>query len=159
MPCPPPPGASTIQGNIFSQKTHQQIKDFFKTPYFPKTINVPLINNNHIEIQENSYIETEKIFSPVQNTNTITKDNNGESDDNACGNSPLLEKWETKYPVDIILSDLSEYWPQTNGYYLNTINDPYLNMAIIPGMAIRDHAHSIVSFYSPRLFTLFLRKV
>lgn len=58
-----------------------------------------------------------------------------------------------KYSVDVVLSDMCEPWPQTTGFWLRTINDPFLRMMNTSGNALRDHTLSIVSFFSNFDFT------
>ncbi|CAK7267224.1 2' O-ribose methyltransferase [Sporothrix epigloea] len=45
--------------------------------------------------------------------------------------------------VDVILSDMSEPWPQTYGFWLNTLSNPYHRMMNTSGNAFRDHAGSM----------------
>ncbi|ERT01873.1 hypothetical protein HMPREF1624_00167 [Sporothrix schenckii ATCC 58251] len=45
--------------------------------------------------------------------------------------------------VDVVLSDMSEPWPQTYGFWLNTLSNPYHRMMNTSGNAFRDHAGSM----------------
>ncbi|CAK7208239.1 2' O-ribose methyltransferase [Sporothrix bragantina] len=45
--------------------------------------------------------------------------------------------------VDVVLSDMSEPWPQTHGFWLNTLSNPYHRMMNTSGNAFRDHAGSM----------------
>lgn len=45
--------------------------------------------------------------------------------------------------VDVVLSDMSEPWPQTYGFWLNTLSNPYNRMMNTSGNAFRDHAGSM----------------
>lgn len=45
--------------------------------------------------------------------------------------------------VDVILSDMSEPWPQTYGFWLNTLSNPYHRMMNTSGNTFRDHAGSM----------------
>lgn len=46
--------------------------------------------------------------------------------------------------VDVILSDMSEPWDQTAGFYKKSLSDPYFRMMNTSGNAFRDHAGSMV---------------
>ena len=46
--------------------------------------------------------------------------------------------------VDVVLSDMSEPWPQTEGFWKRSLSDPYYRMMNTSGMAFRDHAGSMV---------------
>ncbi|CAK7208917.1 2' O-ribose methyltransferase [Sporothrix eucalyptigena] len=45
--------------------------------------------------------------------------------------------------VDVVLSDMSEPWPQTYGFWLNTLSNPYNRMMNTSGNTFRDHAGSM----------------
>jgi hypothetical protein len=51
--------------------------------------------------------------------------------------------------VDVVLSDMSEPWDQTAGFYKKSLSDPYFRMMNTSGNAFRDHAGSMVGFSSP----------
>jgi 21S rRNA (uridine2791-2'-O)-methyltransferase len=44
----------------------------------------------------------------------------------------------------VVLSDMSEPWDQTAGFYKKSLSDPYFRMMNTSGNAFRDHAGSIV---------------
>jgi 21S rRNA (uridine2791-2'-O)-methyltransferase len=46
--------------------------------------------------------------------------------------------------VDVVLSDMSEPWEQTAGFWKNSLSDPYFRMMNTSGMSFRDHAGSMV---------------
>lgn len=46
--------------------------------------------------------------------------------------------------VDVVLSDMSEPWDQTAGFYKRSLSDPYFRMMNTSGHAFRDHAGSMV---------------
>lgn len=46
--------------------------------------------------------------------------------------------------VDVVLSDMSEPWPQTTGFWKRTLSDPYIRMMNTSGISFRDHAGSMV---------------
>ena len=48
--------------------------------------------------------------------------------------------------VDVVLSDMSEPFPQTTGFYKKSLSDPYFRMMNTSGIAFKDHVGSIVSF-------------
>lgn len=47
--------------------------------------------------------------------------------------------------VDIVLSDMSEPWEQTDGFWKRSLSDPYYRMMNTSGINTKDHAGSIVS--------------
>lgn len=46
--------------------------------------------------------------------------------------------------VDIVLSDMSAPWEQTEGFWMRSLSDPYYRMMNTSGMNFRDHAGSMV---------------
>ncbi|KAL2162443.1 hypothetical protein VTH06DRAFT_7356 [Thermothelomyces fergusii] len=59
--------------------------------------------------------------------------------------------------VDVVLSDMSEPWPQTHGFSVNSLSNPYLRMMNTSGIVFKDHAgsmdlcHAALSFASETL--------
>ena len=46
--------------------------------------------------------------------------------------------------VDVVLSDMSEPWAQTDGFWKRSLSDPYYRMMNTSGNPFRDHAGSMV---------------
>ena len=46
--------------------------------------------------------------------------------------------------VDVVLSDMSEPWEQTTGFWKKSLSDPYHRMMNTSGMNFRDHVGSMV---------------
>lgn len=46
--------------------------------------------------------------------------------------------------VDVVLSDMSAPWEQTEGFWIKSISNPYYRMMNTSGMPFRDHAGSMV---------------
>ena len=46
--------------------------------------------------------------------------------------------------VDVVLSDMSEPWEQTSGFYIKSLTEPYIRMMNTSGVAFRDHVGSMV---------------
>lgn len=49
--------------------------------------------------------------------------------------------------VDVVLSDMSAPWEQTEGFWIKSISNPYYRMMNTSGMPFRDHAGSMVSYF------------
>ncbi|KAK4695084.1 21S rRNA (uridine2791-2'-O)-methyltransferase, partial [Lecanoromycetidae sp. Uapishka_2] len=45
--------------------------------------------------------------------------------------------------VDVVLSDMSEPWAQTDGFWKRSLSDPYYRMMNTSGVSFRDHAGSM----------------
>lgn len=46
--------------------------------------------------------------------------------------------------VDVVLSDMSAPWAQTEGFWIKSISNPYYRMMNTSGMPFRDHVGSMV---------------
>lgn len=46
--------------------------------------------------------------------------------------------------VDVVLSDMSEPWAQTEGFWKRSLSDPYFRMMNTSGTNFRDHSGSMV---------------
>lgn len=49
--------------------------------------------------------------------------------------------------VDVVLSDMSEPWAQTDGFWKRSLSDPYYRMMNTSGVTFRDHAGSMVRIF------------
>lgn len=130
LPCIPPPGVSSIQGNFLSKQTQNELKRVLAV----SAMGVPKDKDSGgaIGTAPPSYLDTERELGSIEN----------KSDNNGINSSP---DFGDDYPVDIVLSDMCESLPQEHGFFQRTINDPYYRMANVSGIAVRDHAASIVS--------------
>ena len=61
--------------------------------------------------------------------------------------------------VDVVLSDMSEPFPQTEGFWKRSLSDPYCRMMNVSGMSFRDHAGSMVKGNSDLLYLRTLMEV
>jgi len=46
--------------------------------------------------------------------------------------------------VDVVLSDMSEPWPQTEGFWKNHLTEAYFRMHNVTGIRVKDHGDSMV---------------
>ncbi|CAN8105926.1 unnamed protein product [Discula destructiva] len=54
--------------------------------------------------------------------------------------------------VDVVISDMSEPWPQTTGFMSNTLSNPYRRLMNTSGIGFRDHAGSMDLCYAALAF-------
>lgn len=127
LPCEPPPGVSSIQSNILSKKTHELIRLFFSEHFRL---------NKHDEIhKDHGYFQ----HVLEDDLNRLEESETYRNIPNPVGNTRNVEQ----YPIDVIISDMYESWPQITGYWNNLTNAAYYRMANTSGLAIRDHYQSI----------------
>lgn len=54
------------------------------------------------------------------------------------------EESAARRTVDVVLSDMSAPWHQTDGFWKRSLSDPYYRMMNTTGVALADHAGSMV---------------
>lgn len=145
LPYQPPAGASTIQGNILSKGTHQQIKNFFTLSLLEKKDNafddVEIIsqNNSSPEIIESDVSIVEKEAEVGQLIGTELTSDKAATDDSSSDSHDLAKS----YPVDVVLSDMYAPFLRDSGFSSATTNNPYIRMANTTGLAFKDHVMSM----------------
>ena len=55
--------------------------------------------------------------------------------------------------VDVVLSDMSEPFPQTEGFWKRSLSDPHCRMMNVSGVNFRDHAGSMVKSHSDLVYS------
>ncbi|KAK6951198.1 hypothetical protein Daesc_007729 [Daldinia eschscholtzii] len=125
IPAQPPRGVSTIQGNFLHPGVQQLVKDYLvefaqrRSPPEPD----PEDPEGAIITERPSYIDAERAESVESDYGELSR--NGER------------------LVDVVLSDMSEPWPQISGFSINTLTHAYFRMMNTSGMSFRDHAGSM----------------
>lgn len=122
LPCAPPRGVSSIQANILSRKTHELIRLFFSRQfqlYYEDRLHK---DNGYFQHMLEQRLETTK-------------------DELNSGTEQETKIQET--PIDVIISDMYEPWPQISGFWNNLTNSAYDRMANTSGVAIKDHYASM----------------
>lgn len=125
LPCDPPTGVSSIQANILSKKTHELIRLYFSKHF--------KLNRNDDLHQDHGYFQhmIEEV-THQQDYETYREVFSADSNDKI-----------DKFPIDVIISDMYEPWPQSSGFWTNITNAAYNRMANTTGLAIKDHYQSI----------------
>ena len=155
IPAQPPKGVSTIQGNFLSPAVQEEVKKFLREPDRGRIKQEPSfmaqgpedqMTEDDLEQRSRSYFELEQKADVGTSTSTdkFAQDIcGGRSQSGHLGNGM----------VDVVLSDMSEPWEQTEGFWKRSLSDPYYRMMNVSGMSFRDHAGSMVSRNSG-LYTL-----
>ena len=90
-----------------------------------------------LEESSKSYIELEK------RADSSMSDDKGSPAQRAQSDKKLNYEREGRI-VDVVLSDMSEPWAQTDGFWKRSLSDPYYRMMNTSGISFRDHAGSMV---------------
>lgn len=131
LPCKPPRGVSSIQANILSRKTHELIRLFFS-----KHFQI----NRHDELHEDHGYFQHMLEEDLKNLKQTDEYREIFGSDVELTNSSTSVE---KFPIDVIVSDMYEPWPQMTGFWNNLTNSAYYRMANTTGVAIKDHYMSM----------------
>jgi 23S rRNA U2552 (ribose-2'-O)-methylase RlmE/FtsJ len=144
---------STIQGNFLSPEIQDEVRAYVRDPDLGrprKQISskaeeglteeeLDNIEQGYIDMERHAHldgVETETIGQPAERT---------EQDEVPRVKLSLKERdMQQGRAVDVVLSDMSEPWDQTAGFYKKSLSDPYFRMMNTSGNAFRDHAGSMV---------------
>lgn len=117
IPAKPPTGASAMQANILSKKTHTLIRNYFLDPKDE-------IESENV-LDHPSYIEAELRDNPHLDEVALTK--------------------KSRFPIDVVISDMYDPIIPPDRFWNNTTNMAFHRMANTSGLIAKDHHASIVS--------------
>lgn len=144
IPAQPPKGVSTIQGNFLSPSVQDEVKRFLRESdrgrikeeaSFRAEDGEHQMTEKDLETSSRSLLELEKRADLEISTMVF------EGAQDTCGGRSKTGKGSRM--VDVVLSDMSEPWDQTQGFWKRSLSDPYFRMMNVSGMNFRDHAGSM----------------
>jgi 21S rRNA (uridine2791-2'-O)-methyltransferase len=104
-----------MQGNFLSKTTQERIKHYLADPGRGRAIT------------DNAMIGSELGYIDMAERDHSTDDTEFD-----------------KGVVDVVLSDMSEPWPQTEGFWKNYLTEAYFRMMNVSGIRVKDHGDSMV---------------
>lgn len=134
-----------MQGNFLSEAVQEEVKKFLRESDRGRARRRASLvaedgeeqmTEEDLERSSRSYIEIEKRAEsghPRQDEAAVVS---------RRGNAEEGE--DSGRRVDVVLSDMSEPWAQTEGFWKRSLSDPYYRMMNTSGMNFRDHAGSMV---------------
>ena len=146
IPAQPPKGVSTIQGNFLSPAVQEEVKRFLSESdrgrikqelSFIAKNGEDQMTEEDLEQSSRSYLEREK------RTDVRTSSHADKIADTVHEGWPKTGKVDSGM-VDVVLSDMSEPWQQTEGFWKRSLSDPYYRMMNVSGVSFRDHTGSMV---------------
>jgi 21S rRNA (uridine2791-2'-O)-methyltransferase len=149
IPAQPPRGVSTIQGNFLSTAIQDEVRAYVREPSLGR------LHKQTISPESDGIFEEEVGVVDEAERGDIGMEHMGGAD--AATSNPLAKgaakpsrkerDLQHGRVVDVVLSDMSEPWDQTVGFYKKSLSDPYSRMMNTSGNAFRDHAGSMVGGY------------
>ncbi|CBY02015.1 hypothetical protein LEMA_P008020.1 [Plenodomus lingam JN3] len=152
IPAQPPRGVSTIQGNFLSAEIQEEVRAYVRDPELGRPRRTFASNNEQGRIEaevdemERGYIDIER-QAHLEGADAKTSEqpvDEGRTEEASKAKMSLKER-DTRQGrvVDVVLSDMSEPWDQTTGFYKKSLSDPYFRMMNTSGNGFRDHAGSM----------------
>jgi 21S rRNA (uridine2791-2'-O)-methyltransferase len=146
IPAQPPRGVSTIQGNFLSAAIQDEVRAYVREPSLGRmrrqtmSEQIEGLTDEEVDEMERGYIDIERqahLGGADVAPNTAPA--------KGAAKLPLKERdLQHGRVVDVVLSDMSEPWDQTVGFYKKSLSDPYSRMMNTSGNGFRDHAGSMV---------------
>lgn len=145
IPAQPPKGVSTIQGNFLSQGVQEEAKSLLRERNHRKPRNQLLTDDEHNQsLTEEELGDTSFGYLDMDdNPDEPASDKERSRRQHGRQAKTQVEGAEGRL-VDIVLSDMSEPWEQTTGFWKKSLSDPYYRMMNTSGLSFRDHAGSMV---------------
>ncbi|KAK0667252.1 putative ribosomal RNA methyltransferase [Cercophora samala] len=145
LPAQPPKGVSTIQGNFLSKGVQEMCKSFVLEADKKRRENAERAEERRREGRagERNGAAEEGEGEAVERSSYIDLERRAVAEEEELGKEE--EKLNMRV-VDVVLSDMSEPWPQTHGFRINSISNPYLNLNRLmntSGIALKDHVGSM----------------
>ena len=164
IPAQPPRGVSTIQGNFLSSVIQDEVRAYVRDPDLGrprKQISSKEqggLTKEYLDEMERGYIDIERqAHLDGVETEIIGQPTDGKEQNHVSETKLSLKERDMQQgrAVDVVLSDMSEPWDQTAGFYKKSLSDPYFRMMNTSGNAFRDHAGSMVKLsFSWKLHSL-----
>ena len=143
IPAQPPTGVSTIQGNFLSASVRGEVKRFLREARRSNVRGPPV----HPEPGDGSFavdeLESNAQSSLEHNRQSILEPRKDDGMAVASTRAGVRDHDEERM-VDVVLSDMSAPWEQTDGFWKRSLSDPYYRMMNTSGINFRDHAGSMV---------------
>ena len=92
-----------------------------------------------LDVEPTRYFELESRTEHLSGA-TTHREGTANSKNGKRGTTPVTND----RTVDVVLSDMSAPWEQTDGFWKRSLSDPYYRMMNTSGMSFRDHAGSMV---------------
>ena len=127
LPCRPPSGASSMQGNFMSRSLQSRIQHYLADPENGRpTRDIDRIgaHEGFVSVNIPGYIDAERRQTHAIEGNEETQD-------------------QPKTVIDVVLSDMSAPWPMATGWSRISLLTAYHRLQNTSGLAARDHTSSM----------------
>lgn len=147
IPAQPPKGVSTIQGNFLSPGVQEEVKKYLRDSdrgRIRQELSMLEAEDGEASMTEDDLEETSRSYLELEKRAESAGKGQEEEGKRTVRKGKESEDEERGRMVDVVLSDMSEPWAQTEGFWKRSLSDPYYRMMNTSGMSFRDHAGSMV---------------
>jgi 21S rRNA (uridine2791-2'-O)-methyltransferase len=120
-----------MQGNFLSKSTQDRIKHYLSDPLRGRPVT------------DSAMIGSEMGYIDMAEHDHSTDKPEGQDADGKDGEG-IQDPGSNLRLVDVVLSDMSEPWPQTEGFWKNYLTEAYFRMMNVSGIRVKDHGDSMV---------------
>ncbi|KAK9460223.1 FtsJ-domain-containing protein [Lipomyces oligophaga] len=145
LPCAPPKGGCSIQGNFLDPAVIKMLKEVLSDPDTGRPVQQRSDAFND-DGSIKAYIDLERTIEKSATNHHYDREVQVKSLEAAMkdmkidlGSDPEIA-WNT---VDVVLSDMCEPWITTFNFWLQTLSRPYIRLMNTSGNTFRDHATSM----------------
>lgn len=155
IPALPPKGVSTVQGNFLSQAVQDEVKDLLKQSDMGRPQQLQAFNGG-FGINDEITMDLEKFREQTYGTKATEAAISAHNETlyQTRHSQRTVKVKGSDRMVDVVLSDMSAPWDQTDGFWNRSLSNPYYRMMNTSGMTFRDHAGSMVRYISFTKFFL-----
>ena len=156
IPAQPPKGVSTIQGNFLSPEVQAEVRRYVLDPARGRARKRRVLSRTaeheedmateeDLEQEGMAYIDLERRAQLEGSDDALEGKEAQHGADRAEKKMTTRQRDDAEgRVVDVVLSDMSEPWSPPAGLWKNSLSNPYFRMMNTSGLAVRDHAGSMV---------------
>ncbi|KAL8676666.1 MAG: hypothetical protein Q9186_006837 [Xanthomendoza sp. 1 TL-2023] len=154
IPAQPPAGVSTIQGNFLSPAVQDEVKKFLRANQDSR--HNGLLSSSEqghgVRTEDGLGPSTRNYFEQEKQSVVPVSELPYTVEDGTRARFSVNDTREGRW-VDVVLSDMSAPWEQTEGFWKRSLSDPYYRMMNTSGINFKDHAGSMVrKSFSPSMY-------
>ncbi|KAI9900060.1 hypothetical protein N3K66_004322 [Trichothecium roseum] len=139
-PANPPAGMSAMQGDFLSPQIQSFMKMFIKSWEKKRPVAAPTAPQPE---EEDAETEADAKTGERSKVDGVARQSYIDMERQASADQDPKQGEHDRF-VHVVLSDMSDPWPQASGHKVNTLSNPYHRLANTSGIPLHDHEQSMV---------------
>lgn len=145
IPARPPAGVSTIQGNFLSSAVQDEVKRYLRAAQHDRQrLSLSAVESDNESITEGEVETSSRSYLEQGNQSGVLAPRTLDIAEEGKRSLTDIHTGMEDRMVDVVLSDMSAPWEQTEGFWKRSLSNPYYRMMNTSGINFRDHAGSMV---------------